>query len=618
MQLHFIDVSIIILYLVSTVVVGFLISKRASKNMDSYFLGGKSMPWYILGVSNASGMFDITGTMWLVYLIFVYGLKGAFVPWLWPVFNQIFLMVYLSTWLRRSNVMTGAEWIKTRFGTGKGAQLSHLIIVIFAIVSVIGFLAYDFKGIGKFASTFLPWDLRPEILRDAISLPNMYGLILMSITALYVVKGGMYSVVLTELIQFGVMTIASIAIGIIAMNHVAPGQIEGFVPQGWKDLFFGWRLSLDWSNILPSVNTKIAADGYDFFTIFMMMMLFKGFLVSAAGPAPNYDMQRILATRNPKEAAKMSGFVSIVLFFPRYMMIAGLSALAIIYLMPELNAMGGKIDFEMVLPLAMSRFVPIGLLGVLMAGLIAAFMSTFAATVNAAPAYIVNDIYKRFINPDADDKKYVAMSRLISVVVVVVGIGFGFIVESIDSVTKWIVAALWGGYAASNVLKWYWWRFNGFGYFWGMVVGLAASLSIPLAVPKLVSIYAPQLLQYCTPINLFPFIFFFSLLGCLIGTYTSKPDDQEVLKAFYKQVRPWGFWGPIHDKVVQEDPSFQKNKNFKTDMFNIFIGIIWQTSLVVIPIYLIIRENISLISAIVILLITSFILKKNWYNKLTD
>jgi len=596
MQLHFIDISIIILYLVSIVAVGFLISKKASKNIDSYFLGGKSIPWYILGVSNASGMFDITGTMWLVYLVFVYGLKGAFIPWLWPVFNQIFLMVYLSTWLRRSNVMTGAEWIKTRFGTGTGAQLSHIIIVIYAIVSVIGFLSYGFKGIGKFSSTFLPWDLTPD----------QYGLIFMGITTLYVVKGGMHSVVLTELIQFVIMTIASIAVGIIAMNHITSGQVAGLVPEGWKELYFGWRLDLDWSGILDSVNAKIASDGYEYFTIFMMMILFKGFLVSAAGPAPNYDMQRILATKNPKEAAKMSGFVSVALFFPRYMLIAGLAVLAIVYMMPELKAMGSDIDFEMVLPWALSKFVPTGLLGILMAGLLAAFMSTFAATVNAAPAYIVNDIYKRYINPNASDRQYVKMSYIISLAVVVVGISFGFFVEDINSVTQWIVSGLWGGYTAANVLKWYWWRFNGYGYFCGMVSGMVPSLILPLVFPDV------------HDFNMFPFILALSLLGCVIGSYVTKPEKEDVLKAFYKQVRPWGFWGAIHDKVVREDPGFQRNKNFKRDVFNIVIGIIWQTSLVVIPIYLIIKENIPLISALIILLITSIILKKNWYDKLTD
>jgi len=311
MELHVIDISIIVFYLAFTILVGFLISKRASKDIDSYFLGGKTIPWYILGVSNASGMFDITGTMWLVYLCFVYGLKSVFIPWLWPVFNQIFLMVYLSIWLRRSNVMTGAEWIKTRFGQGTGAKLSHIIIVIYALVSVVGFLAYGFKGIGKFSATFLPWDLSPD----------MYALIFMSITTIYVIKGGMFSVVLTEIIQFIIMTIASIAIGIIAINMVSPEALDTVVPVGWKNLFFGWNLNLDWTGLIDSVNTKIAQDGYSLFTIFFMMMLFKGILISMAGPAPNYDMQRILATRKPSEAAKMSSFVTVVLFFPRYMMI---------------------------------------------------------------------------------------------------------------------------------------------------------------------------------------------------------------------------------------------------------------------------------------------------------
>ncbi|MEM9527312.1 MAG: sodium:solute symporter, partial [Bacteroidota bacterium] len=100
MNLHPIDIGIIILYIIATVVIGFWISKRASRSMESYFLGGNEIPWYYLGLSNASGMFDISGTMWMVGLLFLYGLKSVFIPWLWPVFNQIFLMVFLSVWLR--------------------------------------------------------------------------------------------------------------------------------------------------------------------------------------------------------------------------------------------------------------------------------------------------------------------------------------------------------------------------------------------------------------------------------------------------------------------------------------------------------------------------------------
>src|SRR5690606_23740118 len=151
-----------------------------------------------------------SGTMWMVYLLFVYGLKSVWIPWLWPTFNQIFMMVFLSIWLRRSGVMTGAEWIRFRFGDGRGAQLAHLIVVAFALVNVIGFLAYGFIGVGKFTAAFLPWQLSTDPATNA----NYYGLIITAITTLYVVKGGMFSVVFTEVLQFGIMTVACIWVGI--------------------------------------------------------------------------------------------------------------------------------------------------------------------------------------------------------------------------------------------------------------------------------------------------------------------------------------------------------------------------------------------------------------------
>lgn len=303
----------------------------------------------------------------------------------------------------------------------------------------------------------------------------------------------------------------------------------------------------------------------------------------------------------------MSGFVSVALFFPRYLMIGGLTVLALAFFSPELKSMGPDLDFELILPYAIKNFVPIGLMGVLLAGLLSAFMSTFAATVNAAPAYIVNDIYKRYINPNADKKKYVRMSYICSVAVVIVGVGFGFIVESIDNVTQWIVSALWGGYTVANVLKWYWWRLNGYGYFWGMITGIVASLAAPLLFPDI----KPAL-------YVFPFILVFSAIGTIVASYVTKPEDDEVLMSFYKSVRPWGFWKPVIEKIKQQDPGFEQNKNFKRDMFNVIVGIAWQTCLVAMPIYLVIKENTAFLTAFVVFAAMCFILKKNWYDKLED
>jgi Na+/proline symporter len=309
----------------------------------------------------------------------------------------------------------------------------------------------------------------------------------------------------------------------------------------------------------------------------------------------------------------MSSLVSVVLNPSRYFMVAGLTILALANFNQLYTGSLTKPDFESILPQVLATYVPVGLLGFLMAGLLAAFMSNFAATVNAAPAYIVNDIYKRYINPHADEKKYVKLSYVASLLVVVIGVGVGFLVTSINNVVLWITAALWGGYTASNVLKWYWWRFNGFGYFWGMVSGLGAALILPAFSHSFIGNFP---IANNFNMNAFPVIFL--IIGCIAGTLLTKPESDETLKKFYKTVRPWGFWKPVHKMVVQDDPSFEGNKDFKRDMFNVLVGIVWQTSLVAFPVFLVLREWKSFFVAIGIVAVTSLILKFTWWNKLKD
>jgi Na+/proline symporter len=457
---------------------------------------------------------------------------------------------------------------------------------------------------------FLPWDLAADIGSLHISSERMYALIIMGVTTIYVIKGGMYSVVLTEVLQFLIMTVACIIIGIIAINAVSDEQIMAVVPDGWSELFFRWRLDLNWSSFSSGVNqalnTKILTDGYELFGIFIMMMVFRGILVSIAGPVPGYDMQRVLAARSPKEAAYMSGSVNLVLFFPRYLMIAGLAILALVKLQPDKLLSEGVLDFEKVLPFALNNFIPAGVLGIILAGLVAAFMSTFAANVNAGPAYIVNDIYKRFIRPEASSKILVRASYLASFGVVITGITVGFFVKDINSILQWITAALFGGYAAANFLKWIWWRFNGYGFFWGMIGGLVASLAVPRLLPDLSVILA------------FPIILSVATLGSLLGTWLSKPDEESVLKSFYHSVNPWGWWKPVRDKVLAEDPGFIPNKSFWHDMINVIIGIVWQMTLILMPVFLVIREWREMIISIAVFVITSVILKFRWLDKLVD
>lgn len=608
MKLQFIDIAILVIYLATMVLIGFYMKNKAKQDKESYLMGGKKLPWYMLGLSDASDMFDISGTMWMVALCFVYGFKSIWIPWLWPVFNQVFMMMFLSKWLRRSNATTGAEWLKTRFGlVGKGVNGSHAIVIAFALISCLGFLAYGFIGLGKFIQVFVPWDYVKEYVPFHITdkyVPHFYGIVFTLFAMFYSILGGMHSIVLGDAIKYIIMTMACLAIGVIAVQHLATQSLN--VPHGWNDPFFGWKLNLDWSKIAAEANQKIADDGFSLFGLFFMMMLLKGVFASLAGPAPNYDMQKILSTRSPKEASKMTGFVSIILLPIRYTMVTGLTVLALLYYNQiYLKDANGITDFEKILPATINNFLPVGVLGLVLTGLLGAFMGTFSGTLNAAQAYIVNDIYLKYINPTAPTKKIISMNYIVGVLVVVAGVFFGFLAKDVNDILQWIVGGLYGGYVAANCLKWYWWRFNANGFFWGMAVGIGAALLMPYVTTGL-------------PLFWWPALFVLSLIGCVVGTYAAPPTDLAVLKSFYKNVKPWGFWQPIHELVVAEEPTFKGNKNFKLDMFNVFLGIVAQLCLTIFPMYLITGMYTQLAVNLAVLAVIVVILKRTWWNRLED
>jgi len=609
MRLAFLDISIVVLYLVAMVMIGWFLRKKARQNKESYLMGGKKLPWYLLGMSDASDMFDISGTMWMVSLCFVYGMKSIWIPWLWPVFNQVFNMMFLAKWLRRSNANTGAEWLATRFGfTGKGVKGSHNIVVAFAIIGCLGFLAYGFIGLGKFIEIFVPWHLVQPYIPFDISpeyVAHFYGIVFTLFAMFYSILGGMHSIVLGDLIKYSLMTVGCIAIAVIAMIHLNGKSIN--VPEGWTNPFFGWNLGLNWSGIVDDANKKITEDGYTMFGLFFMMMLFKGMFAALAGPAPNYDMQKILSPRSPKDASKMTGFVSIILLPVRYSMVIGLTVLGLLYY-DQLNLAGaaGNTDFEKVLPAAINNFLPVGILGLVLTGLLGAFMGTFSGTLNAAQAYIVNDIYLKYVNPTASTRKIITMNYLTGLIVVATGIILGFFAKDVNSILQWIVSGLYGGYIAANVLKWYWWRFNANGFFYGMLTGIAGALVFSRLF------HGVELLYY------FPLLFILSIVGCLIGTYTAPATEMETLKRFYSTVRPWGFWKPVHVAVVSENPGFMPNRRFKLDMFNVVLGIIAQCCLTILPMYFVLWLKLPLLITVVLLMVIILILKQTWWNKLEN
>jgi SSS family solute:Na+ symporter len=636
-----IDLLIILAYFALMVFLGFYMKNRAKKSKDAYLMAGKSLPWYALGLSDASDMFDISGTMLLTSMAFLYGFKSVFIPWMWPVFNQIFLMVFLSRWLRRSNATTGAEWLKTRFGlTDRGVGQSHKVVVAFALILCIGYMAYAFVGVGEFLQIFLPYERIKDTLpflnhgeaafapgsdqyKAALeiskhSTAQFYGVSICLIAMLYSILGGMHGIVLADVIKYMIMIVCSLFVGIIAMRHLKSTGIDVLsrVPKGWDSPFFGMDLGLDWTNKLNDAKIKLEKDGYQLFSAIMGMMLFSGIMKSLAGPAPNYDCQKILSTKSPEDAAKMSGFISVILMPVRYFMTMGLCIMGILYFkdLDLHNGTDGLINFENIMPSVISKFLPVGLIGLVLAGFLGAFMSNFSGTLNAGQAYIVNDIYLKYFNPQADRRKVIAMSYVSGIVMVIFGIGLGLLIKDVNMIFNIITAGLYGGFVCANVLKWYWWRFNANGFFYGMLAGIVVSAIPPLLSVTGVTTYfdGTRMLYF------FPLFILIQFIACIIGTYSAPPTDTPTLLTFYKNVRPWGFWKPIHAMAVAEDPSFQANKNLHVNIFNIILGIVGQILLMLLPMYLILNQWSGLGIVLALIAVIFLVMKRTWWNRLKD
>ncbi len=592
--MHPLDILVIVLYMLLMLAVGWWVARMASKNSESYFLADKSMPWWIIGIAHGSSGLDVSGTMWFVTMFFIYGVKGVWLLWIWPLFNVIFRMVYLGTWVRRSNVLTGAEWMRTRFGKGLGSELAYLSVVVYALVSVVGFLNLAFQGIGRFVKPFMPWDIDP----------HFYAVVIMLVAGTYCVAGGMYSVILNDVIQLVLKVAASVIIAVIAIRVTTAEQLARAVPAGWDNLFFGWRLDLDWSRHIPALQERIygdspPGDGYALFGLVICAFFVRGVLVSMAGPTPNYAIQHVLSTRSPREAALENLVMAIVSLGPRFLLISAIAVLGITCFGQDLASMGGKPDFEQILPKVVADYLPIGCKGLLVAAMIAAFMSTFVSTANSGVAYIVNDIYRRYINPAAPQRTLVLMGYLWTVIVILSGIGAGFMTKSINDITIWLTSSLVPAFVAPNVLKWHWWRFNGWGFAAGMIAGTAASL-LPM------SYLSAHLLPAGIPTVVFSFVLVFSIssMASIVVCLATPAESMDLLKHFYTTIRPWGFWGPVLRQCRAEMPAFEKNRSFWYDAFNVLVGIVWEIAMVAMLMYLVIQQYTRMFLCLAVFVVT--------------
>ena len=588
MNLSVLDQIIVIAYLAAIMGIGFAMKRRAAKGMSSYFLGGRQLPWWALAMSGSSSYFDITGTMWIVSTFIALGLKGMWVHWLWGFPITAFYLAYMGKWIRRSDAMTGAEWMKTRFGSGRAGDIARLSYTLFAILTITALLGYGAVGMGKFGAIFLPFS------------PHVCALLILGITGVYVVAGGFHGIVRVEIVQTIVLSAGAIAFAVIGYRHFNPEVFYSKVPATWHDIM---------PQIRPEAFQNLVSGGtdYSFFGALVAVWVAKGLLLCLSGPEQLYDFQRFLAAKDERDASKLGALWGAI-HTVRWCFAMAIAVMAIMGIGDVVLDAQLKKDPETALPLIIGSMLPVGLVGFMLAALLSGFLATFSSTVNGGAAYLVKDVYQRYINPDADAKKLIRVSYLSSALLIVAGLIISLFSDSINTAFLWIFGTLAAGILPPNILRWYWWRLNGQGYAAGVFGGMA--LSLGQAVLQSFELIPPDLYVG------FPIIAIASTVITIVVSLLTAPTDMETLKNFYRKVQPAGAWRPAKEAVLREDPDFKKQSPFALDALNTVIAMIGITALYVSMLYLVLHRLTIGFALLGTTAVTVIILYFTWYKTL--
>jgi SSS family solute:Na+ symporter len=530
MNLHPIDAGIVIFYLIMLVAIGIYMERRAGKNIESYFLGGGKMPWWLLGMSGSSTYFDITGTMWMVSTFYVLGVRGLWEHWLWCFPFAGFLLAYKGKWNYRSGVLTNMEWIIFRYGDDRAGRAARFVNVIVVLSLTILMLGYAGTGVGKFFQEFIP-------IPKNILIPLLF-----SLTGLYVILGGFFSVVYSDFFQTILLSFGAVYIAIVAFLKIDPEIFRNAVGSDWFSISPVWKL-------------PTSPAGYqDAFELLVILWVTKGFigLFSQGAGSSGAEFQRFRAARNEADASKIAmawGFV----FSVRWALVMAFT----VFGLSILSNQAGAIDSERVLPIVLNRVLPVGIKGLVLAGLIAAFMSTFDSTLNVAASYIVNDLIKP-IWKQATPKKLMLWSYISTFVILVLGIIISLRTEQIRDIWNPINFALGSALIVPALLAPYWWRIGGWAHCASGIVTLIAAFFI-------------YFFTNWNELRYFPVLAGISLVSCLIFSYLFPPASNKALKNYFRTIRPFGFWKPVRKMLLQNS---ENPDRFQRDRFDIPVAIV--------------------------------------------
>ena len=337
------------------------------------------------------------------------------------------------------------------------------------------------------------------------------------------------------------------------------------VPAGWGDIIPSFR---------PEAFQGLVSGGTDYslFGALVAVWVAKGLLLCLSGPEQLYDFQRFLAAKDERDASKLGALWGAI-HTVRWCFAMAIAVMAIMGIGNAALDDKLRADPETALPLIIGSMLPVGLVGFMLAALLSGFLATFSSTVNGGAAYLVKDVYQRYINPNADNKKLVRISYVSSTLLIVVGLIISIFGTSINTAFLWIFGTLAAGILPPNVLRWYWWRLNGQGYAAGVFGGMALSLG---------QVFVDTIV-FDNPLPLyigFPVIALASVIITIVVSLMTQPTDIETLKNFYRKVQPAGAWRPAKEAVLAEKPRIQKTiRRLRSRLFNTLVAMVGITAL---------------------------------------
>ena len=535
MQLSSLDWYILAAFFITLLSIGFWASKKAGKSVNEFFLSGRNMPWWLLGISMVATTFSADTPNLVTDIVRTNGVSGNWVWWAFLLTGMLTVFVYAKLW-RRSEVLTDLEFYELRYG-GKGAAfLRGFRAVYLGVFFNIMIMATVCLAAIKIGGVML--GLEPEeTLIIACSVAVMYSSI-----------GGLKSVIMTDFFQFTLAMVATFWAAAVIVNLPQVGGLDNLINH--PDIV----PKLD---LIPDIsNTEV------FLTIFLLPLALQWWSVWYPGAEPGgggYVAQRMLSAKNENHAV----WATLLFNFMHYAIRPWpwiLVALASLIVFPNLDDLqlafpdidSSVIGHDLAYP-AMMTLLPSGLLGLLLASLAAAFMSTIASHLNWGSSYVVNDFYKRFLNPEANDGQMVRLGRITTVVLMILSAGLALLLSNALQAFN-ILLQVGAGTGLIFILRWFWYRINVYSEITAMIVSFIVALYLQIIHPRLGFEVIPAEFQLIIGVTITTIIW-------VSVTLLTPTEDKKTLEEFYRKIQPGGIgWKKVVDQATKDGVNIQGEK----------------------------------------------------------